>query len=327
MNQAPLVSIAMAAYNADRWLPAALGSALAQTYAHIEIVVVNDGSTDSTAAILSDYARAHPDRLRVFSQPNRGQSAALNRAFAETRGEYVKFFDADDILAPETISIQLAALQSAPAGHLAYGEWARFRTDLSEADFRPRPGWHNSDRPLDWICETWSDSEPMYQCALWLIPRALLDRAGGWREELNLINDFEFFTRLILCSSGIVHTPRARLYYRSGLAGSLSARKSRLAWESACFSTHLACEHLLLREDSPRTRRVAADACQNLVLSIYPDHPDLVADLLSEVRRLGGSRCLPDGGRIFRLLARTLGWHTALRLRAILSRVQGKHHP
>jgi glycosyltransferase involved in cell wall biosynthesis len=316
----PLVSIIMAAYNADRWLAPALDSALAQTHPALEIIVVDDGSTDTTPALLARHAAAHPRRLRVLTQPNSGQCAALNRGLAEARGDYVKFFDADDLLSPDAVATQVAALRSAPPGRLAYGAWSRFYADPSEARFPPRPGWHDSDRPVDWICETWADAQPMYQCALWLIPRGLLAKAGGWHEDLSLINDFEFFTRLVLASEGIVHTPAARLYYRSGLPGSLSARKSRRAWESAHLSTRLACRQLLAHEDSARTRRVAADACQNLVHSLHPDHPDLVSDLLAEIRRLGGSRLRPDGGPAFRLLARALGWRAALRLRHLLAR-------
>jgi glycosyltransferase involved in cell wall biosynthesis len=316
-----LVSIVMAAYNADRCLAPALDSALAQTYPSLEIIVVDDGSTDDSPRILATYARAHPDRLRVLSQANSGQCAALNRGLAEARGNYVKFFDADDLLSPDSVATQVAALSAAPPHRLAYGTWSRFYSAPSEAHFTPRPGWHDSDHPIEWICETWADAQPMYQCALWLIPRSLLDKAGGWHEELSLINDFEFFTRLVLASEGIVHTPAARLYYRSGVPSSLSARKSRRAWESAHLSTRLACQQLLAREDSARTRRVAADTCQNLVHSLYPEHPDLVADLLAEVRRLGGSRLHPDGGRAFRLLARALGWRTALRLRHLAARL------
>ena len=320
----PLVSIIVPCFNAARWLSTALDAILAQTYRPIEIIAVDDGSTDSTSSILVDYQSRHPLIIHLLSQANKGQSAAANRGLAHAKGEFIKFFDADDWLAPSAVTAQVTMLISRPK-HLAYGQWGRFFTTPAEAQFIPHPGWHDSDAPIDWVCETWADAEPMYQCGLWLIPRPILEKSGGWNERLSLINDFEFFTRLVLASDGIVHTPEARLYYRSGIQGSLSARKSRLAWESACLSTHLACEHLLSRDNSPRTRRLAADACQNLVLSIYPGHPDLVADLLSEVQRLGGSRRLPDGGRIFRLLARTLGWRTALRLRAILSRTRRKH--
>jgi len=306
----------MAAYQAERHIAEALDSALAQTYPHLEIIVVDDGSTDGTSAILDRYARTHG--VRVFTQTNSGQSAALNRGLAEARGAWVKFFDSDDLLSPDAVALQVAALMSQPPGRLAYGEWARFRTTPTEAVFNSRPGWCDGV-PIDWIVTTWIDTEPMYQCALWLVPRDLLMRTGGWNPLLGLTNDFEFFTRLALNSSGIVHTPGARLYYRSFLAGSLSRQTSIAAIESAWQSSHHAVNHLLTAEDSPRTRRVSADILQSFVFSYYPAAPELMNQALAEVRHLGGSHVRPSGGRVFRIVRDLFGWRYALRIRAIAS--------
>lgn len=315
----PLVSIVIPCYNAAPWLPAALGSALAQTHRPLEIIAVDDGSTDDTPAILADYAARHPATLRVLTQPNRGQCAAANAGLAVSKGHYIKFFDADDLLSPDAVAVQLAALAGKPR-HLAYCAWGRFHANPAETHFTPHPGWHDSDSPLDWLCETWADTEPMYQCALWLIPRSLLDQAGGWDERLSLINDFEFFTRLVLSSEGIVHTPAAKLYYRSGLPGSLSAQKSRRAWESAILSTRLGTGHVLARENSRRTRRLSANMLQKLVYTLYPAHRDFARELLCEINRLGGSRLPPDGGPALKLLARLAGWRIALHTHALLGR-------
>jgi glycosyltransferase involved in cell wall biosynthesis len=302
----------MSAYQAERHVAAALDSALAQTYPCIEIVVVDDGSTDHTPGILAEFARTRG--VQVIRQANLGQSAALNRGLAAARGDYVKFFDSDDLLAPDAVAIQVAALESSPSDQLAYGEWARFHIEPTEALFTPRPGWHDCS-PIEWIVTTWVDTEPMYQCALWLIPRALLSCAGGWNERLGLINDFEFFTRLVLASSGVIHTPGARLYYRSGLKDSLSRQKSRVALESACWSSRQAVAHLLAAEDSPRTRRVAAGILQGFVFAYYPAAPDLMRLALAEVRRLGGTSLRPAGGTGFRWIVRLFGWRIALCIR------------
>jgi glycosyltransferase involved in cell wall biosynthesis len=316
MSAAPLVSLLIPVFNASRWLPAALESALAQTHRPLEIIAVDDGSTDASGDILARYETRG---VKVISQENRGQSAAINRALREASGDYIKFFDADDLLSPDTISTQLAALAGKPR-HLAYGTWGRFYADPAETRFTPHPGWHDSDAPLDWLCETWADTEPMYQCALWLIPRPLLDQVGGWDERLSLINDFEFFTRLVLTADGIVFTPEAKLYYRSGVPGSLSAQKSRRAWESAILSTTLGVKHLLARENTAETRRLSADMLQKLVYALYPAHPDLTRGLLREIQHLGGSRLPPDGGPALKRLARLIGWRPALRLHALLGR-------
>lgn len=313
----PLVSFIVPCRDAAPWLPQTLDSIRAQTHRPLEIVAIDDGSTDATAEVLRRFAAAEPGVLRVLPGPQRGAAAARNTGWRAARGEFVKFLDADDLLSPETVAAQVRALTSHPR-HLAHAAWARFRADPAEARFTPRPGWHDSDEPLAWLCETWEDTQPMYQCGMFLIPRPVLEQAGGWDERLSLIDDFEFFTRLILASAGIVHTPEARLHYRSGLPSSLSGQKSRKAWESAILSTRLATTQVLERENSPRTRRLAANFRQQLVYSLHPRHPDLVAPLLTEIAALGGATVQPGGGRLFRLLARTLGWRSALALRRAL---------
>lgn len=302
----PKVSVIIPCYNAERWLAASLDSAFAQTWSNLEVILVDDGSKDNSLAV----ARGYESRgLRIVSQTNQGQCVACNHGLRLAQGDYIKFFDADDLLSPDSVALQVAALSARP-GSVAYGEWARFRTDPAEAVFTPRPGWHDA-APIDWLVEIWSDAQPMMQCAQFLLPRELLVRVGGWDERLSLINDFEFFSRLVLGSTGVVFTPGARLYYRSGLAGSLSGSRSRRAWESAFLSLTLGTDHLLRAESSPRTRRVAAVILQNLAYEMYPNLPKLVRDLESRATALGGSSVAPQGGRGFNLMRRFLGWKAA----------------
>lgn len=99
----PMVSVIIPIYNASPYLRACLDSVLGQTMREIEVLCVNDGSTDGSAAILVEYA-AHDARVRVISQTNAGQGAARNRGLQEARGEYVWFVDADDEIAePDAI--------------------------------------------------------------------------------------------------------------------------------------------------------------------------------------------------------------------------------
>lgn len=312
----PLVSICMPCYNGSRCLDAAIESVLAQTWAHLELIVVDDGSTDDSLEIARRYeARG----VRVMSQPNAGQSAAANAALRSARGEFVKFFDADDLMSPDMVERQVRALTRHPRC-LAYSEWARFCTDPAEAVFKPRPGWHDAS-PVDWLVETWADGEPMMQCGQFLIPRPLLDQVGGWDERLSLINDFEFFSRLVLASDGIVLTPGARLFYRSNVPGSLSAQRSPQAWRSAALSLQLGTDALLSREDSPRTRTAAAAILQGLVYSLYPNLPRVVTAIECRIAELGGSPLRAQGGKGFRAASRVLGWKAARWLQILA----GKH--
>src|SRR5690606_5350603 len=121
-----LVSIIIPCYNAARWLPATLESALTQTWPATEIIVVDDGSSDDSLAIARGFA---PRGVKVISQTNRGASAARNRGLAEARGDFIQYLDADDLLSPRKIELQLARLASAPADAVATCRWGRFEQD------------------------------------------------------------------------------------------------------------------------------------------------------------------------------------------------------
>ena len=99
------VSVIIPAYNCERWLPQCVESILCQTYGDFELILVNDGSTDGSEAVCRSYTDS---RVRVFSQPNRGVSAARNRGLEEARGEYVVFVDSDDWLEPQALEVLMS---------------------------------------------------------------------------------------------------------------------------------------------------------------------------------------------------------------------------
>ena len=105
------VSVVIPAYNAELLVGDGLASALAQTYPIREIVVVDDGSKDSTLAVLRRFESENPGRIRVLTGPNRGGSAARNRGLAQITADYVQFLDADDLLLPDKIERDVALLQ------------------------------------------------------------------------------------------------------------------------------------------------------------------------------------------------------------------------
>jgi glycosyltransferase involved in cell wall biosynthesis len=110
----PLVSVVMAAFEAERFVGQALDSLCAQTLADLEVLVADDGSTDRTAERVEEAAR-RDGRIRLLRLPrNRGQAAALNAALAEARGRYLAVLDADDLAPPARLALQTAALERDP---------------------------------------------------------------------------------------------------------------------------------------------------------------------------------------------------------------------
>lgn len=305
-----LVSILIPCYNAAPYIAEALDSALAQTWPEKEIVAVNDGSTDRSGEILESYRSRG---VKVIHQENRGQCAAANRAFEECSGDYIKFFDADDLLALRTVELQMERIAGSTTA-VASCEWGRFyRDDLSTFKLELQPVWKDMD-PIEWLIESWLAGGGMMQSALWLVPRALLGKCGLWDEDLSLINDFEFFARVLSHASEVRFAPGARLYYRSGVSGSLSGQKSAKAIQSAFHSLILGTQHLLVRRNDERVRRACATVLQKFVFDYYPEHAELCRLMATRVNELGGSDRPPDGPPGFHALRRVVGWRLARRI-------------
>nr|WP_272885265.1 glycosyltransferase family 2 protein [Corynebacterium phoceense] len=138
-----LVSIIVPAYNVAEYIESCLNSLLAQTHEEIEVVVVDDGSTDQTAAVCAAVARRDA-RVRVIAQPNAGVSAARNRGVQEARGKYVCFVDSDDAAHPDMVARLLAALSTADA-EIACAGYAPFSasfesTELGSSAAQPLSG-------------------------------------------------------------------------------------------------------------------------------------------------------------------------------------------
>ncbi len=304
------VSILIPCYNAAPYLAAAVDSALAQTWPHKEIIVVNDGSTDRSGEILESY---RSKGIKVIHQENRGQCAARNRAFQECSGDYIKFFDADDWLAPRTVELQMERIGGDKTA-VASCEWGRFYgDDLSTFKLEPQPVWKDMD-PVEWLMESWLAGGGMMQSALFLAPRALLYKCGLWNESLSLIDDFEFFARVLCHASEVRFAQGARLYYRSGISGSLSGRKDAKAVQSAFDSLILGTQHLLARRNDAQARRACATVLQNFVFDSYPEHAELCRRMAARLEELGGSGRPPGGTPGFHRLRRVVGWKLARRI-------------
>ena len=298
----PLVSIIISSFNAEKYIASTLDSVLQQTYSDVEIIVVNDGSTDNTLAIAESYKTRG---VQVISQDKKGQDAALNLGYKYSKGLYIKFMDSDDLINPEMIKLQVNAISSS-SDHIAYGEWARFyHNKPSNANFEYLDYWKDAD-PIEFLIAR--PEGVMLQCGIMLIPRHLIDKVGGWNERLILYNDTEFFNRIILASKGVKFVKGARLYYRSGMSSSISAQNGRKYFKSTLLAIDLIADQLLKKEDSIRIRTFIANLYQDRYFQLYPLYPDLCIDYKNRLLEYPHSTLKLQGGKIFKFLQFFLGW-------------------
>ena len=304
-----LVSIIIPCFNSAPWLAQTLESALAQSWPNKEVILIDDGSKDQSLAIANEFGGRG---VTVIAQPNRGASAARNAGLGTARGTYIQFLDADDLLAPDKIGLQMHALKQSGPDVLASASWSRFTHDPAQAVFVPQ-AVAEARTGVEFLQRHY-ETGSMMQPAAWLAPRELLDRAGPWDESLSLNDDGEYFARVMLTARGLVHVEQARCYYRSGVASSLSRRTDPAAFTSLFRSIELTTRHLLSKDNSPRTRAACADAWMRTAYEVFPSMSFLADAAEAHARTLGGSRRpMPGSGR-FLWAAHFLGWRMARRI-------------
>ena len=213
--QQPLVSILIPAFDAQESIADTLRSAIAQTWERKEIIVIDDGSTDQTMKIARQF---ESQGVRVYSKHNEGAASSRNLAFLLSNGDYIQWLDADDLLAPEKIALQMNSLRQYRSNRvLLSSAWGRFIYRHSRTEFIPTALWCDLC-PLEWLLRKMRDNLFM-QTASWLVSRELTEAAGPWDERLLSDDDGEYFCRVLLGSDGVKFTPEAKAYYRGpGLA-------------------------------------------------------------------------------------------------------------
>ena len=312
----PLVSVLVPAYNTERFLGEALDSVLAQTWPNVEVIVVDDGSKDATLAVARQYESRG---VRVIAQANAGAAAARNTAFAHCNGDFIQFFDADDILAQDKLEQQMRRLLEEPRGTIATSMWARFYgSDPNAACFAPHPDYRDYEVPRDWLVQAWGGAGTMPPLA-WLMPRAVVEEAGPWNPALSLDDDGEYCTRVVLASRKIAFCGGARGYYRSGQREPQRAQRRPSATLAVRGRT---AQHGAPagREDSERTRHAAACYWQVFLFEAYPRVPELIREAERRVAALGGGSRRVEVSRPFRPVRDFLGWKAAVRLQRVYRR-------
>lgn len=315
----PLVSILIPAYNAQEWISDTLRSAVAQTWTNREIIVVDDGSKDQTLTVVRRFESAG---VRVASQRNQGAAAARNTAFSLSHGDYIQWLDADDLLAPDKIARQMAALEeNANPRVVLSSAWGRFMHRPGLAKFVSSPLWCDLS-PAEWFLR-YMENNIYMQTATWLVSREVTEAAGPWDTRLLGDDDGEYFSRVLLASCGSRFVPEAKVYYRMSGAGSLSYigssdKKKDAQW----LSMKLHIEYLRSLDDSIRARTACVTYMQNWMTFFYPERLDIFEQASQLAQELGGQLRTPQLSWKYSPIQSIFGWPAARRAQALLPRVR-----
>lgn len=214
-----LVSVIMPCFNAAPFVAEAVTSALRQTYGELEVVVVDDGSSDGCAEIVERLVAEHPERVRLYRQERKGPYPARNLALRHARGEFVAFLDADDYWDADCIEKLHHALISA-AAEIAYCGWQNVGEGIQSPPHVP-PEYERED-PVAHFLRTcpW----PIHAA---LIRHGLVDSLQGFSEQRFSSMDYDFWLRALAATRKIVRVPEVLAYYRWHGQGQVSAVKWR----------------------------------------------------------------------------------------------------
>lgn len=183
----PLVSVVIPAFNAERFLGEAIESVLGQTYAPVETIVVDDGSSDGTVAVANGYGE-----VTVIEQPNAGPAAARNRGFAASRGELIAFHDSDDAMTPDKLEVQAGLLIDEPEVGCVLAE-----QELLLEPGAALPFWVEGSkvqtlmppRPPE------LENEPLVHPMTMVVRRSVFEQVGGFDESMRAAEDFDWMLR------------------------------------------------------------------------------------------------------------------------------------
>ncbi|TBV25501.1 hypothetical protein DMZ43_11180 [Meridianimaribacter sp. CL38] len=242
----PLVSIIIPTYNRAHLIGETLDSVLAQTYSHWECIVVDDGSTDGTAALLDTYCAKDP-RIQYYQRPEdrpKGANACRNYGFEVSTGDYVNWLDSDDVFAPNKIETQLTLLLQHNAA-IATCKWGRFEI-LNDFRLKDKLDIYQNYATGKALIRAYGESTHYFPSHTFLVKRGVIAHSGLWNEHLQINQDGEFFCRVLIASKTIVFSANTYILYRSHIDDNISKVSSVLKAKHLIVSWKLIESYLTL---------------------------------------------------------------------------------
>ena len=307
-NNEPLVSILIPVHNSEDSIGDTLRSALGQTWLNTEIIVVDDGSTDRTAEVVR---RFEGDGVRLVLQRSQGASAARNKAFSLSHGDYIQWLDADDLLSPDKIATQVNWLSTHGGKRtLVSCAWGKFLYRYYRAKFVPTALWCDLS-PVEWLLRKMGQNIYM-QTGSWLVSRELTEAVGPWDTRLSVDDDGEYFSRAIMASDGVQFVPEGKVYYRGPGFRSLShIGESVTRRESQWLSMQLHVKYIRSLEDSERVRAACVRYLRESLIHFYPEQEEIVEQARELAKELGQDLGSPKLSWKYRWIDALFGFEAA----------------
>jgi len=286
MNRGDLITIIMPCYNAAPHVEQAARSVLDQTYAEIELIVVDDGSTDSSTDIVKHLVTEHPDKIRLIHQDQQGPYVARNLGLAQSSGEFVAFLDADDWWREDFLEKLYTALTTNRNAALAYCGWQNTGLEGNRGEPYIPP-----DYEMEGKSERFLRAASPWPIHAALVRRHAIDEIGGFQTYLPTCMDYDFWLRIGMAHP-IVLVPEVMAFYRHHQGGQIISKQ----WRQA--------------QNVWTVKKTFARECPELITELSKKKLQYLIDggLLRRGYDNYWRRDLVSARRIFRLALRTGSW-------------------
>ncbi len=254
-----LISTIIPTYNRAHLITETLNSVLAQSYTNWECIIVDDGSTDRTLAIIKTFTKKDA-RFKIFERPEnfrKGAAVCRNIGLRNAKGSYIQFLDSDDLLESNKFESQLDVLTGKDKLSMATCKWGRLDKENSNPKkYSSLPIYRNYSNPSK-LLKAFGNRYTFFPVHCYLTSVSLIKLAGNWNEDLTVNDDGEFFSRVILNSNSIFFTGKTYAIYRSGSGNRLSQLETEEQIEQYIKSWKLIDEtviNLINEKDHPYTK-------------------------------------------------------------------------
>jgi glycosyltransferase involved in cell wall biosynthesis len=316
-----LVSVIIPAYNAEKYILECINSVLLQTHKNIEVIVVNDGSTDQTMNLLNKF---NDNRLVILNQENKGCSHAKNTGLKRAKGAFIQYLDADDVLSEDKIEIQVKTLQNsensiAVCKTIIIEENINYFISEVDTEIIKKEG-----TGIEFLLRLLGSegTTAMVQPNAYLITKELAAKIGEWNEEISPSpdEDGEYFARALCCADKVIFTNGVNYYRKISNSTSLSKQISFDRANNLLKTVDLKFQHIFELERSKRTQKLYQLNISQVAYQFGMDYPELLNNSLNYLADYMYKKLRVNRPKFFSILSRIFGFKFTILIKKTISK-------
>jgi len=286
------VSILIPLYNAENYIQETINSCINQTYKNIEILIFDDGSTDSSLKLAKNFENNYSN-IKVYTHKNSGAQITRNKLFKLSSGSYIQYLDADDILSFNKIKVQMDLLKNEDEENICFCRWKGFKNNIETVKLnKDLKIYKNYENPLNFLIDMWSNFEAVSPHA-WLVHRNIISKTKGWNIELSKNQDGAFFSEIVMLSSKILFSDECFVYYRLDSENSISKNISANAAISIYKSLEIYKLNVKKHLNDYKVKLALAKILSFYNFDLYPNHKEIRKKIKHDILDLGFDDILP----------------------------------